>query len=471
MTARTPRPVPRQRARAWGVRTQATAAAVLTLAVVLAAAGALLLVLLKSSLIDNARDLAVQRLETAVQQLSEDDSSDLTAQLTGSGTQITQLLRTDGSLAATSDDEFREPLYAGGHLSPGQRFISAKPGLASLTDLEDHVVAASGVSLPHGEWTVVVAIPTEVQREAVSTVGWFLLGGVPVLLTLAGGLIWVLVGRSLRPVERIRATVAGISREHLSERVEVPPTRDEIERLATTMNSMLTRLESADRAQRRFVTNASHELRSPLSTLGTGLEVAAADGSGKTWRETIGILQTQVRRMGHLVEDLLTLSKLDDAGLGFTMLDTDLDDVLHEELLRIRAVSQHTVTASLVPARVTADTNRLTQVFRNVLNNADRHAESRIDVALHCKDGYAVVRIDNDGDTIPADQRENIFDRFVRLDASRTRESGGSGLGLAISREILQAHGGTISALETDDGRTRFEVMLPLQSVTAEAQQ
>ncbi|WP_222861888.1 cell wall metabolism sensor histidine kinase WalK [Arthrobacter echini] len=328
-------------------------------------------------------------------------------------------------------------------------------------------------------------MPTDIERDAISTVGWFLLAGVPVLLALAGTLIWFLVGRALRPVERIRATVAGISQQHLDERVEVPPTRDEIERLASTMNDMLTRLQSADAAQRRFVTDASHELRSPLATLTTGLEIAAADPSVTTWRETSGMLQTQANRMGYLVEDLLTLAKIDDAGLRFVMQDVDLDDLLLEELARLKGVSQHAIRTHIEPARITADPQRITQVIRNLLNNADRHAATTITMNLTTEPGpttvtnpadkshdhgleaagrTVILTVDNDGDRIPAAQRQRVFDRFVRLDASRTRESGGSGLGLAISQEIIRAHSGTIVTTETPAGHTRFEVILPLQN-------
>ncbi|MHA7295117.1 sensor histidine kinase [Arthrobacter sp. HLT1-21] len=451
------------------MRKQATAAAVATLAIVLTIAGVVLLILLRSSLLDNARDLAIQHLDSVVEQISEDDSVDIAGDITG--TQITQILRPDGTLEATSDDAFTEPLYEEGALSPGETYVSAQPGPLSIVDFDDYLTAATGIGLPEGNATVVVAVPTSIQRDAVTTVAWFLLGGVPVLLALAGGMIWILVGRSLRPVERIRATVAGITRQHLNERVEVPATRDEIEHLAATMNEMLGRLESADQAQRRFVTNASHELRSPLATLTTGLEIAAADTTGHTWRETTGILQTQTRRMSYLVEDLLTLAKLDDAGLRFTMADVDLDDVLHEEIIRLKSVSTHTVSARLIPVRVTGDANRLAQVFRNVLNNADRHATTRVDINLTTDGGSAIITVDNDGDTIPADQREKVFDRFVRLDASRTRESGGSGLGLAISREILRAHDGNIHATETPEHRTRFRLTVPLQTLAPKTPQ
>ncbi len=455
----------RGRLRTWGVRKQAVVAAVTTMAVVLALAGFVLLWVLRSSLLDNAAELAVQYRYTVVEQISENDSANIAADIQGSGTQITQLLDQDGTVIASSDDSEEEALYEGPALVPGETYVSESPGILGVLDFDDYLIAAQGVRTPDGDVVVVVAVPTSIERDAVNTVGWFLIGGVPVLLALAGTLIWFLVGRALRPVERIRATVAGISHQHLDERVEVPGTRDEIERLAATMNKMLARLQSADEIQRRFVTDASHELRSPLATLTTGLEIAVADPSGATWVETAGMLQTQTRRMSYLVEDLLTLAKIDDAGLRFVMGDVDLDDVLLEEMARLRTVSRHTVVTRISPARITGDPNRLAQVIRNLLNNAERHAATTICIALtsDTDSGTAYLSVDNDGDTIPEADRDRVFDRFVRLDVSRTRESGGSGLGLAISREILQPHSGTITAGESPDGLTRFHIALPLQ--------
>lgn len=472
----------------WGVRRQAVLAAVVTMAVVLIVAGLVLLSVLRSSLLDNARDLAVQRRDTIVEQVRENDSTDLAGDIGGSkgnsGTQVTQIIAADGTVIATTDESMEDVLYDGVPLSPGQSYLSEVRGLIGIVDFDDYVVAAQGIATPDGDRVVAVGVPTAVERDAVRTVGWFLIAGVPVLLALAGTLMWFLVGRALRPVERIRSTVTGISHQHLDDRVEVPATRDEIERLATTMNDMLARLQSADTAQRRFVTDASHELRSPLATLTTGLEIAAADPSATTWYETAGMLQTQANRMGYLVEDLLTLAKIDDAGLRYVMQDVDVDDLLLEEVHRLRTVSDHAVHVHIEPARITADPHRITQVIRNLLNNADRHAATTITMNLATVPvqartgtgspvgadgdglrgrGHAILTIDNDGDRIAEFQRDRVFDRFVRLDESRTRESGGSGLGLAISKEIIRAHEGTILATESPGGCTRFQVMLPLQ--------
>ncbi|BAS16647.1 sensor protein CzcS [Arthrobacter sp. Hiyo8] len=266
---------------------------------------------------------------------------------------------------------------------------------------------------------------------------------------------------SLRQVERIRGQVASIDSRKLDGRVEVPPTSDELQALALTMNTMLERLQAADRDQRRFVSDASHELRSPLATLSAGVEIAAADPTGATWQEMNSVLAGETARMRHLVEDLLTLAKTNDGGLRLETLDVDLDDVLGQELRRLRSTSSHRIEATFDPARTTGDARRLGQVVRNVLDNADRHARSRIGITLTSTAQGAVVTIDNDGPPVPVPERERIFERFVRLDESRSREGGGSGLGLAIAAAIMAAHHAGIRATETPDGGCRFELTFP----------
>ncbi|MCG2623723.1 ATP-binding protein [Arthrobacter sp. I2-34] len=432
--------------------------------VMLSAAGLLLLVMLHSSLVHAAVDAATERRDEVARHLAREGLAELPALLGPNGppTQHVQVIDSRGKVVAAAGTASPARLVDR-PLGPGQEYRSPLPGFLNVVDDNDLVVSAIGVTLPEGRYIVAVAASTSVQKDAVAAATWFMFAAAPVLLGITAAIMWTLVGRSLRPVERISRTVATINRHRLTERVEIPPTGDEIQHLASTMNDMLDRLEGSDRSQRHFVANASHELRSPLSTLTTGLEIAAADPSGGTWRQTAGILHAQALRMGLLVEDLLTLAKLDDEGLRFTMTDVDLDDVVHEEANRLRIVTRHAVTENLVPARISGDAVRLGQVLRNILANAERHAAAAIAVAVATDGTNAVVTVDNDGDRIPAAERGRIFDRFVRLDQSRSRESGGSGLGLAISKEIIAAHHGTIRATENGGGMTRLEITLPLQ--------
>jgi signal transduction histidine kinase len=275
-----------------------------------------------------------------------------------------------------------------------------------------------------------------------------LLAAAPLLVALVAVAVWVLVGQSLGTVERIRRQVAEIDGRRLHERVEVPPTGDEIAALASTMNQMLDKLESSDTTHRAFFSDASHELRSPLSTLVTTAEVASLDESGKTWLDMQRIVLSESNRMQSLVEDLLTLAKVDAHQLQLDVQDVDLDDVLDSEIKRLRTVSDLEIASELQPVRVRGDERRLAQVFRNLLGMERRSVE-------------VVVSVDNDGEIISHEDRDRVFERFARLDASRSTDGGGSGLGLAISREIMGAHGGTVVATEWD-GWCRFGVILPI---------
>ena len=428
MTPLRPRPrLPRRNERrGWGVRKRATLTAVTVVALALMTGGVLLLVLLQASLISTTETVARNKAADVAALIISQDVSEAAQSMadTARSGQFVQIISPQGAVVASS-----------------QRSIRTTP------------------------LSVVVASTVQVQKDLVNTVAWFLLGATPLLLLVVGSAVWYLVGRSLRQVERIRDQVDQIDASRLSERVGVPATGDEIHRLALTMNTMLDKLQASDREQRRFVSDASHELRSPLSTISAGLEIAAADPSGDTWLELQTMLSGETARMRYLVDDLLTLAKANDGDIQISFRDVDLDDVLAAEIRRLRPLTTHTINASLVPARVTGDAQRLGQVLRNVLDNANRHAISTITIELTAGLDRVSVVIDNDGEPIPGTDRERIFERFVRLDASRSRESGGSGLGLAIAAGIITAHHGTITAGQAPSGDCRFELELPSGAV------
>ncbi|MEX5305031.1 ATP-binding protein [Kocuria sp. CPCC 205258] len=463
----------------WGVRERSTAAAALLILLVMAVAGAVLLEVLSRAAVGAAHDQAVARQTEILQDLglpwgprSAGGAAGETAVFTQAGLGelmlrlgrpgvIVQIQDADGQVVAASPASALGTDLSVPVLEPGRSFDSAATGDGPALRTDDHVYVAHGMYINGVPLTLTVAVPMALQQGTLQTVSLFLLVGGPVLALLGAALMWFLVGRSLAPVRRITGQVRRIGTARLGERVDVPPTRDEIAALAETMNGMLDRLQASDRAQRRFVADASHELRSPLATLTTTIEVAASDPSGATWSEVAPVLRSQSRRMGQLVEDLLTLAKVDDAGLRLRTADTDLDEVVREEVARMRPASRHEVRVHVDPVRVRGDASRLQQVVRNLLSNAERHADTWIAVSLVAEGDEAVVTVVNDGDRIAPEDRERVFERFVRLDDSRTRDTGGSGLGLAISREIVAAHGGTIGAGEDPEGRCRFEVRLP----------
>jgi signal transduction histidine kinase len=461
------RGLPRSR---WGVRKRATATAVFVVAVALLIGGLTLLVALQTSLVAAAEAAARGEAEEVAAQISGQglDEGRRFIESAAHFGQYVQILNPDGSVLASSVPAAAAAPLTGLRPDDGQTLIQDVPGLPSLGDDDDFLVVATGVRANGVLHTVVVAATIQVEANTLGTVSWFMLGATPLLLTLVGIAVWVLVGRSLRQVERIRDQVAMISARRLDGRVEVPPTADEMQALAQTMNSMLDRLEAADQEQRRFVSDASHELRSPLATLSAGVEIAAADPSGRTWEEMKSVLAGETARMRYLVEDLLTLAKTNDGGLRLEMTDVDLDDILNDEIGRLRSTSRHRIDARLEPARITGDARRLAQVVRNVLDNADRYAKSVITIEVHNAEAQVVISIDNDGPPVPAPDRERIFERFVRLDESRSRERGGSGLGLAIAAAVMGAHHGSIGASETPGGGCRFEMLFPRADTAGE---
>jgi signal transduction histidine kinase len=455
----------------WGVRKRATATAVFVVAVALLICGLTLLILLRTSLVSAAEVAA--RAEAA----------EVAAQISGQGLdegrhfiesgadtgQYVQILDPKGAVLASSVPAAAATPLTASRPSAGQMLIQGVPELPSLGNDDEFLVVATGVRDKGALYTVVVAATVQVEANTVATVSWFVLGAIPLLLALVGIAVWMLVGRSLRQVERIRGQVAMISARRLDGRVEVPPTADEIQALAQTMNSMLDRIEAADLEQRRFVSDASHELRSPLATLSAGVEIAAADPSGRTWEEMKSVLAGETARMRYLVEDLLTLAKANDGGLRLEKSDVDLDDILNDEVVRLRSTSRHRIVAHLEPARITGDARRLAQVVRNVLDNADRHAKSVVTIEIRNGESQAIMTIDDDGPSVPAPDRERIFERFVRLDESRSREQGGSGLGLAIAAAVMAAHDGSIRTTEAPGGGCRFEMVFPHAAPADEA--
>ncbi|CAI3798255.1 sensor histidine kinase [Pseudarthrobacter sp. MM222] len=449
----------------WGVRKRATATAMGVVAVALLIGGFTLLVLLQGALAASTESGARHEALEVVVQMRDQGVAEAGRYIAGTahGGQIVQILDPAGAVVAASVPSAGERPLTSLRPAPDQTQTEALSGFESIGGNDKFLVVATGVLLDDDPYTVVVAAPVQLLAETVSTVSWFLLGATPLLLLVVGVSVWLLVGRSLRQVERIRGQVSHIDSARLDERVDVPRTNDEIQSLALTMNKMLERLQSADREQRRFISDASHELRSPLATLRAGVEVAAADPSGETWHELTDILSEETSRMHYLVEDLLTLAKASDGGIRLNEEDVDLDDVVDRETRRLRSTSPHVITADLSPVRITGDARRVGQVLRNVLDNADRHAMSRIQISLNRGGGGAgaVITVDNDGDPVPEADRQRVFERFVRLDESRSREGGGSGLGLAIAAGIMAAHHGSIRATESPVGDCRFELVFP----------
>nr|CEL17266.1 probable two-component sensor kinase [Kibdelosporangium sp. MJ126-NF4]CTQ91504.1 probable two-component sensor kinase [Kibdelosporangium sp. MJ126-NF4] len=285
--------------------------------------------------------------------------------------------------------------------------------------------------------TIYVFERLTVGPEPTEALDSVLLPGVPGSLVLIGFVAWFSTTRSLVPVEWIRMQAADISTKALDKRVPVPSRRDSISRLAVTLNEMLDRLENSIEAQRQFVADAAHELRSPIASLRTVLEVAADHPDRADWLAVVRDAVIDTRRLQDLAEDLLLLARLDSA-LPLPTDRVDLSEVADSYANRVDLRAD-------APAFVTGDAKQLNRLLRNLVDNAERHAASRVTVTVLSTEHRVFVEVADDGPGIPVADRERVFDRFTRLDEARDSDAGGSGLGLAIAREIAVRHGGTLT--------------------------
>jgi signal transduction histidine kinase len=374
---------------------------------------------------------------------------------------LVQVVAADGGVVAESeniDGESRLARFTPGTTHPSTRTLH---GLPIGDSASAYMVAGMRATAPDGERIVYVAQSLSGVDANMREVGAVLATGLPMLLALVAGTAWVMLGRALRPVERIRSEVADLSAHALGRRVPEPGTDDEIGRLAKTMNAMLGRLERSTERERRFVGDASHELRSPIAALRTALEVSRSDGK-RPWTEHDQELLDNVGRMERLVGDLLVLARTDANPNGRRQRVIDLDDVVLSEVRQARAGSGIPVlVGGFVPARVSGDEAALGRVVRNLLENAQRHATTAVTVTLSSSNGTVELAVADDGPGIPLAARDRVFERFTRLDDGRDREHGGAGLGLAIARDLIRAHGGDIKLDDRAGGGASFLVQLP----------
>ena len=481
------------------------------LAVALVVSAYVMITVLGNALLTTIDDSIYQRARDTV---SLADAGRLPDEMTSPDGTLLQVI--DGAGLITHTTTGTDRLVA--LLDAGERAAAIDRGEARFLDGEPygipHMLRVRVLSADRGQ-TVIAARPFSEVQTSISTAGHVLIVGTPLLLVLLAGASWVIIGGTLRPIAALRRGADEITDTARSRRLPVPEARDEVHSLATTLNAMLARLEKAGIRQRALVSDAAHELRSPLASIRLQLEVALGHPEGQDWRETAEGVLEDTMRLSRLAEDLLSLARLDErGGTPARGEPVELDQLVPQtverygEAVTVRIAGEPggapesgsgaapdgpgsgpiriadgpgsgsggpgsgsggpgsgsgAVIGGLEsgPIRVTGDALDLGRVLVNLVDNALRHTSAPVVVELRAEGADAVLTVTDDGPGIPEADRERVFDRFTRLDSARSRDEGGAGLGLAIVRETVHAHGGAVHLEDASPG-LRAVVRLPL---------
>ena len=432
------------------------------MAVVLAAVGSMILVRFRADLIATVDT----SLHLRAEQLIGVEEAPPVSEFTGGepDESFGQIVSTDGTVLDQSTG-----LTSGAALTQSQLAGLPSEGRIYSADVAtvEEVVPARLLAVPlSNDAVAVVGASIEDQNEAVESLLVLMLIGGAVAVALSGAAAWVVAGVALRPIDRLRSDAAQISRTH-QQRLAVPATRDELERLATTLNQMLDRLDAASEAQNRFIADASHELRTPLTNLTLEVDLALkGERDEQALTEALISIRSEIDGLVELAGSLLDLAHASDGGVQLTVRQVDLSELLRSESSRFapRAANSGVQVVLVAPESVEAhcDELRIRQVVANLLDNAIRHSPAgcTVTVRAEVEPEWVWVEVSDEGDGLPSNTAE-VFAPFWRSDPGRARDSGGVGLGLAISRAIVEAHGGTISADRSSAGGSIFRFSLP----------
>lgn len=437
-------------------RTTLVAAVVVAVALCIGAVG----------LVGLVRDRLIEGQRTAAELRSEDvaslaESGELPDDLSypGEDDGLTQVIDSSGSVVAATDNLDGEPpisdLRPDGD-DPESEIVSGLP----IGEGGRFVVVATSIATDNGTFTILSSATLGETDETVRAMSVALALGIPILVALVAIVTRALVGRALLPVERMSREASEITEQDLHRRLVEPGTGDEVDRLAGTLNEMLGRLDAANSRQRRFVTDASHELRSPLASARAALEVAVAHPDKIDAQHAMASALIDQTRLELLVDDLLMLAKVTGKDVRSAE-RVDLGELITDE---VAAADDRRVTVTWHddPPVVVADDRTVARVVRNLLDNARRHAHDEIRISCSSTGGTVQLEVEDDGEGVPEADRERIFDRFTRLDEARAREVGGSGLGLSIVRAAVEDLGGEVSVGASALGGARFTVTIPV---------
>ncbi|MFB9252756.1 sensor histidine kinase [Sphaerisporangium melleum] len=370
-------------------------------------------------------------------------------------------------------------------VGPSGRVVSSTPPLTGLprlamfTPRSDAMEAHQRICSPPGfpdDCLMVVVLRSSrpvgdyLVYGAAPAIPWYvnpafllLVGGASLLVTAATAAgTYRMVRRALAPVESVREELAEITGSDLSRRVPVPPQHDEIGALSSTVNQTLDRLQQAVEQQRRFASDAGHDLRSPITAMRTQVEDALLHPEDTDWVKMAEALVSSLDRLQAIVTDLLVLAKL-DAGEKITRSYINMAELVRAEVGR--RPRRRRVALRLQPGIVVSgDRLQLLRLLTNLLDNAERHATSTVTIIVGRDDGNAVLQVIDDGEGIPPDEREVVFQRFTRLSSGREKDTQGTGLGLAIARDVAEHHDGSL-VIEDSPVGARFVLRLPLLTV------
>ncbi|MGZ5371537.1 sensor histidine kinase [Aeromicrobium sp.] len=439
------------------MRTRIAATAAIVSAVIIAVGGLLMMASIKAHLYRGVDQVVQIRAAEVADQLAK-SSVPTKMQLAGDTEFAVEVMSGGRLIAASADldesDRFGLPEQPAGHVE-----VFGRDQLP-FDDDGPYRITARGVETTEGTMTVFVAVSIKDLRDNIAEATDIGAIGLGTLTVILAGVMWLALQRAIAPMEAIRAQADRITGQNLHSRVPESRRFDEIGRLAQTINRMLGRLERSAEQQRRFVADAAHELRSPIASLRVQLETSR-DGVGVRGREDDLLHETI--RMESLVDQLLLLAHADADTPWLRMTPTDLDDVIDAAVAS--AVLREGVvidTRGVEPVQMVGDANSLRQLVQNLVENGVRHAGHEVVISVTDEADLAVVVVEDDGPGVPVESRDEIFERFVRLDEARGREAGGSGLGLSIVQEIARAHGGRARVETSSLGGARFVVELPM---------
>jgi signal transduction histidine kinase len=406
------------------------------------------------------RNLDAEAAAAAAQVVTLVNTGDLPDPLPVAGALVIQVVDSQGRVLAGSAGADRlTPVVPADRLTIDANgpAVNADGNLAGIPGSLRVVVRTAG---PAGEprWVLSAVSLTDVDRSS-RALRTALLIADPVLLTVLAVIAWFVIGQALRPVEELRAAAERVSGTGAGEALPVPPANDEIRSLAITLNDMLARLTAAGNRQRSFVADAAHELRSPLASLRTQLDIAARHGPTP---DLVDDALIDVERLTRIVSDLVLLARSDTGEIPSHAVDVDVREVVTTAIDTVPA--RVPVAHRLPPGPLAAhlDPDHLRRVVVNLVQNAQRHAATTVQVTIDDTPDLLVIDVDDDGPGIAEADRDRVFQRFTRLDESRTADTGGSGLGLPIARDLARALGGTLDLCDPPDAvGCRFRVTIP----------